>query len=120
MPHTVHIVEPRRVRVIQPSVEHSRALQKHTEQVRVVQQNIERVRSGQTGIAGLPVAAARYVHHQNTASTTWTINHDLGFYPDVVVLNSGSQEVICELIHVSVNTVVAQFVLPMTGLAICS
>lgn len=63
--------------------------------------------TGDTGATG-PVgpASAFYVHTQSSPSTTWTINHNLGFKPAVELLDSGSQEIDGEVSHPSVNQTV--------------
>ncbi len=55
--------------------------------------------SGITGPAGAPA----YVHQQSTPATTWTINHNLGYRPSVEVFDSGSSEMIAEIVHPTVN-----------------
>jgi hypothetical protein len=63
--------------------------------------------TGDTGATG-PVgpASAFYIHTQSSPSTTWTINHNLGFKPAVELLDSGSQEIDGEVSHPSVNQTV--------------
>jgi hypothetical protein len=53
-----------------------------------------------------PAGAGAYIHEQTSASTTWVINHNLGFKPSVEVLDSGSQEIDGEVSHPSVNQTV--------------
>lgn len=48
-------------------------------------------------------AGAGYLHQQTSASTTWTINHNLGFRPAVELLDSGGQEVEGDISHPTVN-----------------
>jgi hypothetical protein len=36
---------------------------------------------------------ATYVHHQNNASTTWTINHGMGKFPSVSIKFSSSDQI---------------------------
>lgn len=62
-------------------------------------------------------AAASYTHVQSSASSTWTIAHNLGFRPSVKLLNSASQEVDADIVHLSNNVCIATFNLPITGLA---
>ena len=62
-------------------------------------------------------AGAGYNHQQTTASTTWTINHNLGFRPSVELLDSGSQEIEGEVSHPSVNQTVVTLNLATAGLA---
>lgn len=44
-----------------------------------------------------------YLHQQTSASTTWTINHNLGFRPAVELFDSGSQEIEGDVAHPSIN-----------------
>ena len=47
-----------------------------------------------------------YTFTQSTPSTTWTINHNLGFRPSVELLDAGSQEIDGQIAHPSVNQTV--------------
>lgn len=53
-----------------------------------------------------PAGSGGYIHQQSSASTTWTINHNLGFRPSVELLDSGSQEIDGDISHPSVNQTV--------------
>jgi hypothetical protein len=55
-----------------------------------------------TGPAGAPA----YVHNQSTQAGTWVINHNLGYRPSVEVFDSGSSEIIAEVVHPTVNQAV--------------
>ena len=48
-------------------------------------------------------AGAGYLHQQTSASTTWTINHNLGFRPAVELFDSGSQEIEGDVSPPSIN-----------------
>lgn len=50
-----------------------------------------------------------YVHVQDTAVTTWTINHNLGYYPSVTVVDSAGSEVVGDVTYPDANTVTATF-----------
>jgi hypothetical protein len=39
------------------------------------------------------IALVSYRHTQNTALTTWTVNHNLNFYPNVTVYNTAGDQV---------------------------
>lgn len=64
-----------------------------------------------------PTGASAYVHQQQAAATTWTINHNLGVKPAVELLNTGSQEIEGDVIHTSVNQTVVTFTSAVAGLA---
>jgi hypothetical protein len=54
-------------------------------------------------------AIASYRHVQTVSSAVWTIAHNLGFYPNVSVVDSSGREVIGEINYVSMNTVQITF-----------
>ncbi len=56
----------------------------------------------------LPVGSS-YIHNQIVSSTTWTINHNLGFFPAVSVVDSGGNYVIGDVTYVSQNVVTVSF-----------
>lgn len=58
-----------------------------------------------------------YVHTQVSASTVWTINHNLGFIPSVEVLSVGNVEIEAEVVHTSVNQTIINFVQATAGSA---
>ena len=64
-----------------------------------------------------PAGGVAYVHTQSTPSTTWTINHNLGFRPTVELLDAGSQEIDGEVAHPSVNQTVVTLNPATAGLA---
>jgi hypothetical protein len=64
-----------------------------------------------------PSGSAGYVHNQPSASTTWTIPHNLGFKPAVELLNTGSQEIEADVVHTSANTCLVYFTTPTAGFA---
>jgi hypothetical protein len=64
-----------------------------------------------------PAGAEAYVYNQNTPASNWTINHNLGYYPSVEVINTAGQEVDCGVQHVSTNQVILSFSPAMAGQA---
>lgn len=78
-------------------------------------------RDGVPGPQGPPgTSGTSFEHTQGSASAVWTVNHNLGFRPDVEVRNAGGVVVWCELIHTSINQVVAYFATAISGTARCS
>jgi hypothetical protein len=69
---------------------------------------------GEPGING-----AGYQHTQAVASATWTVNHNLGFFPGTTVYSTGGAEVEAEVLNVSVNQVLIYFAAPYAGSARC-
>jgi hypothetical protein len=49
----------------------------------------------------------------------WTVNHNLGRYPMIVVLSLGGSEIDAEITHTSRNQLTAQFASPQAGLIRC-
>lgn len=64
-----------------------------------------------------PSGITAYVHQQSVSSTTWTIAHNLGFKPSVELLNTASQEIDGDVVHISNNVTVISFNVPVAGLA---
>jgi hypothetical protein len=56
----------------------------------------------------LPVSGS-HIHTQSVSSATWTINHNLGFYPAVSVVDSGENVVIGDVTYISTNTLSVSF-----------
>lgn len=73
---------------------------------------------GPQGPPGVP-GGTYYVHTQSTPSDIWIVNHNLGFYPSVSVLNSGLVEILASVEHISVNTLRIRLNHPMTGIVRC-
>jgi hypothetical protein len=61
-----------------------------------------------------------YQHIQSLADTTWTVDHNLGRFPAVTVVDSGGTEVECSVEHASVNQVVITLSYATSGTADCS
>jgi hypothetical protein len=72
---------------------------------------------GPQGVKGDEGEAPTYTHTQAQASNIWTINHNLGFRPDVAILNAGQMEVDGAITHISENITVIYFSSAMTGTA---
>ena len=58
-----------------------------------------------------------YIHQQQSASSTWTINHNLDAYPSVSVVDSAGTKVFGEVGYVDTNTLVISFTAPFSGVA---
>jgi len=56
----------------------------------------------------LPVSGS-YIHTQSASASTWTINHNLGYYPAVSVVDSGENLVIGDVTYISANTLSVSF-----------
>jgi hypothetical protein len=60
-------------------------------------------------VRGINAPAVAYHHVQGTSSATWTINHYLGWQPNVTVQDSGGSVVEGEISYTSVNTLTVTF-----------
>lgn len=67
----------------------------------------------------LPISGS-YTHTQSGASSTWTINHNLGYYPSVSVVDSGENLVIGDVTYISTNTLSVSFTASFGGKAYLS
>lgn len=58
-----------------------------------------------------------YTHSQGAASAVWTINHSLGKYPSVTVIDSAGDEVEGTVTYPSTSQVVVTFTAAFSGTA---
>jgi hypothetical protein len=73
---------------------------------------------GADGVQPEEIAAlVSYRHTQNTPLTTWTVVHNLGFYPNVTVFNSASDQVEGSVIHNDSNSLTITFSTALSGKA---
>jgi len=56
-------------------------------------------------------------HEQNVAESTWNIQHNLGKFPSVSVVDSGGSNVEGETIYIDANNIQLLFSAPFTGKA---
>lgn len=60
---------------------------------------------GDTGEQGVPgVSGGSYVHIQATASSEWTVVHNLGYYPNVTVKDSTGRKVMTDIQDIDINS----------------
>ena len=71
---------------------------------------------GPAGAAGGSV----FTHNQSTPAATWTLQHNLGRFSHVTLLDDDGTEFEADVTQASVNTIVIQFPSPHTGTAIVS
>lgn len=64
-----------------------------------------------------PSATTRYIHTQPSSSDTWVINHNLGGYPSVTVVDSASTVVLGEVTYISTSQIRVSFSAPFSGFA---
>jgi hypothetical protein len=77
---------------------------------------------GDSGTASPTVVTPElaYAHTQGTSSATWTINHNLDFYPNVTVVDSAGTIVEGEIAYTSRNQIVLTFSAAFSGKAYLS
>ncbi len=61
-----------------------------------------------------------YVHNQSTPAATWTIDHNLGWHPNVTVINSAGDVVMGDMAYQTLNRVVLTFNGAFSGTAYLS
>lgn len=77
---------------------------------------------GIQGSAGLGASVENfsYTHNQGSASDTWNITHNLNFYPNVTVQDSGGTIVEGEINYTTRNTLIVTFSSAFSGKAYLS
>ena len=85
----------------------------NTENIVIVQPvttNVIVTSPGPQGPAGqVDPTSVAYTHYQTPASSTWTINHNLGFKPVVVVIDSAGTNCEGSISYPNNNTMVITF-----------
>lgn len=61
---------------------------------------------------------ATYVYDQTTAASTWVIQHNLGRYPDVAIIDQSGDTVLADYVYTDTNTVTVSFSEAMMGKAL--
>jgi hypothetical protein len=61
-----------------------------------------------------------FVHNQAVAASTWTITHELGWFPNVTVIDSGGATVEGDLAHITSSQLRLVFSGAFTGTAYLS
>jgi len=64
-----------------------------------------------------PAGGAGFVFSQITPSTVWTINHDLGRYPAVTLVDSAGDAMMTDYDYVDANTIIVTFSAATAGTA---
>jgi len=68
----------------------------------------------------LAFPSVSFHHQQGTSSNTWTITHNLNFYPNVTVVNSAGTIVEGEITYTNKNSLVLNFQSAFSGNAYLS
>lgn len=74
---------------------------------------------GEPGIDGTTVTIA-YTHNQSAVSSSWSILHNLGFYPNVTTVDSSGATVEGNIAYDSLNQITITFSVGLTGIAYLS
>lgn len=61
-----------------------------------------------------------YVHTQGVPANTWTINHNLGYYPNITVFDSTERSILTQIEHVNINSSIVHNDAAFSGKAYCS
>lgn len=64
-----------------------------------------------------PGTGSNYVHTQAIPSATWTVAHNLGYYPSVTVVDSSKREVEGQVEYIDINNVIITFAAAFSGSA---
>jgi hypothetical protein len=72
------------------------------------------IRGGGTGGGG-GGGGSTFTHVQSIASTSWTINHNLGTFPSVTVVDDMGNVIIADVTYVDDNTITISFSAASTG-----
>jgi hypothetical protein len=73
------------------------------------------VRGG--GVGGSSSKTTRHIHTQGSASAEWVINHTLGGYPSISIVDSAKTAVFGEVQYDSTTQVTVYFTVPFSGFA---
>lgn len=76
---------------------------------------------GPIGPQGPPgPSGGSYTHNQSGASDTWVVNHNLGFFPNVMSFDTTGEEIVGQVIHNTINQLTIVFSAPVSGSAYLS
>jgi hypothetical protein len=65
-------------------------------------------------------AKSKYVHTQGAPSTTWSVTHNLKFYPNVSIVDSALSHVMGEVTYINENSLTVSFTSAFSGKAFLS
>jgi len=75
---------------------------------------------GVQGLSGAGIQVLAYEHMQGAVSDTWVINHNLGFKPNVTVVDSGGTIYEGEIAYTNSNSLTVSFSTAFSGKAYLS
>lgn len=62
-------------------------------------------------------ADAHYTHTQSAAASVWSITHNMGKHPSVMVVDTGGTTVEGDVVYLNVNQIELRFSVPFSGFA---
>jgi len=68
-------------------------------------------------LAGFNVNLVSYTYEKQSNAITWTVTHNLGFRPNVIVMDYSSNQVECDISYTNENSVVLTFSEGISGYA---
>ena len=72
------------------------------------------------GSGGSGSGDKNYIHVQSLPATSWIVNHNLGKFPAIKIIDSAGTEVVGGIVHIDTNQAVLSFLAPFTGTASCN
>lgn len=70
------------------------------------------------GLPGTPGAAANsYTHVQSAPAVVWTVDHNLGFWPEISVYDDNGEEIEGVAVNPTLNRTTLTFSSPVAGVA---
>ncbi len=71
-------------------------------------------------ISKVRLGTQEYMHSQTVAAVQWTVNHNLGFKPDIAIYDTGGNVVEAQILHTSSDQAIIYFNIALAGVARCS
>lgn len=75
---------------------------------------------GPQGPRGVPGGSFNYTHTQGVPASTWTIEHNLGDFPNVTIVDSANTQVEGDVTYIDADTVQVEFQSAFSGKAYLS
>jgi hypothetical protein len=66
------------------------------------------------------ISAVSFTYEKQTNSNSWVVNHNLGFRPNVIVIDYGQNNVECDIAHTNENSLTLTFSEAISGYAYLS
>lgn len=68
-------------------------------------------------VEAIESGSGTYVHAQRTSAREWVVEHSMGRYPSVSVVDSAGTQVCGDVTYIDINTLKITFVAPFSGTA---